>query len=243
MLGKHSATFYHCDFCGFLCAEHPYWLDESYKEPINSCDTGYLKRNIDNANKVTILIHLLFNKHEKFLDYGGGYGVFVRLMRDIGLDFYWNDFYAENIFAKGFEGSVKGERYEAVTLFECFEHFVDPLAEIYKILEISKSIIFTTNILPVPIRNPHDWWYYGIEHGQHVSFYERRTLKYIAEKNNLKYSSAGNFHVFSEYRINDLIFKILTIRKIGLQNIFTFFTKSKTWEDYLKTRKLNENIL
>ncbi len=44
---------------------------------------------------------------DPFLDYAGGYGVFTRLMRDIGFDFYWHDPYTQNLFANGFEKDIK----------------------------------------------------------------------------------------------------------------------------------------
>lgn len=103
ILKKYNIAYFHCDNCGFLQTEEPYWLDEAYVEPIDISDTGCLQRNIYISKLLTIIILLFFNKDGKFLDYAGGYGILVRLMRDYGFDFYWYDKYAENIFAKGFE--------------------------------------------------------------------------------------------------------------------------------------------
>lgn len=46
-------------------------------------------RNLDFANKIPVLLYLLGCnlKINKFIDYAGGGGIFVRLMRDKGLDF------------------------------------------------------------------------------------------------------------------------------------------------------------
>jgi len=122
---------------------------------------------------VTILLALFFNKNGKFLDFAGGYGVFVRLMRDIGFDFVLYDKYTQNLFAKGFEYNPS-HKIEAITTFESFEHFAKPMDEIESMLKISKNIIFSTELLPDPIPKPEDWWYYGLEHGQHISFYSKK---------------------------------------------------------------------
>jgi hypothetical protein len=52
-----------------------------------------MMRNLWHRNVTTTLIYFLFNTKGQFLDYGVGYGVFVRLMRDIGFDYYWQDKY------------------------------------------------------------------------------------------------------------------------------------------------------
>jgi len=195
---------------------------EVYKDPITVTDTGYMQRNIYLSKITTILLLIFFDYKKKFLDYAGGYGVFVRLMRDIGFNFYWSDKYTQNLFAMGFEynDSIKND-IEAVTCYEAFEHFVDPLDEIEKMLSISKNIIFTTELLPQPIPKPEDWWYYGLDHGQHISFYIKKTFNFIANKYGLNYSNCGNLHILSQKKISDLKLKIiLKLSKIGLHKIF-----------------------
>ncbi len=50
--------------------------------------------------------------------------MFTRLMRDYGFDFLHYDKHTQNLFARGFE--FHDEKIEAITCFECFEHFVNP---------------------------------------------------------------------------------------------------------------------
>ena len=91
ILAKYNIKYFQCQNCGFLQTEEPYWLEESYRESINISDTGYMSRNIYLSRVSSVLIYLFFNRKARFIDYGGGYGVFVRLMRDIGFNFYWQD--------------------------------------------------------------------------------------------------------------------------------------------------------
>ena len=80
VLGKYSVTYCKCSQCGYVQTEEPYWLDEAYNNPINDSDTGMIMRNLWLKNIAVTLIYFLFDKKKKFLDYGGGYGVFVCLM-------------------------------------------------------------------------------------------------------------------------------------------------------------------
>lgn len=236
ILNKYEIDYFYCEHCGFLQTEEPYWLDEAYGESINISDTGYMQRNLMLSKKLTILLALFLDKNGKFLDYAGGYGVFVRMMRDIGFDFYWDDKYTTNLFARGFEYQNR-DKYEAVTTFESFEHFVNPMDEIESLLKISKNIIFSTELLPNPIPKPQDWWYYGLDHGQHISFYSQKTFEFIAKKYNLNYANLGGLHLLSEKKISNLQLKVLKLSKFGLYKLLQKQLKGKTWDDYLKMSK------
>jgi len=88
--------------------------------------------------------------------------------------------------------------------------------------------------LPNSILKPQDWWYYGLDHGQHISFYSEKTFEFIAEKYNLNYSNLGGLHLLSEKKISNLQLKVLKLSKFGLHKLLQKQLKNKTWEDYLK---------
>ena len=207
VLQRYPVWYYHCDHCGFLQTEDPYWIAEAYKNSISITDTGVLARNVFLSKIVSVLIYFLYNKNGKFIDFAGGYGIMTRLMRDIGFDYYWYDLYTENIFAKGFEYN-KCESFEVATAFECFEHFSQPLADIESILSLSKNIIFTTELLPGFIP-PNTWWYYAFEQGQHIAFYSPRTCDFIAKKYGLYFYSHWGIHLLTEKKINVFLFNKL----------------------------------
>lgn len=232
ILKKFEVKYYYCSHCNFLQTEEPYWLDEAYSESINISDTGYMQRNINLSKKLTILLRLFFDQNAKFLDYAGGYGVFVRLMRDDGFDYYWDDKFTTNLFSRGFE--YNKEVIEAITTFESFEHFVNPLEEIEKMLKISKTVIFSTELLPNNIPEPKDWWYYGLDHGQHISFYNEYTFQFIANKYGLNYYNLGSLQLLSDRSIPSYARLILKFSKFGLHKILQKQLKSKTWDDYLQ---------
>ena len=195
VLNKYLVNYYRCDFCDFIQTENPYWLEEAYASPISLIDNGLLSRNI-NLSKITeILLFCYFNKNKTFLDYAGGYGIFVRLMRDIGFDFLWDDKFSKNLFAKGFEWKNDG-KISLITTFESFEHFVYPTEEIKKMLLISSNIFFSTEL--IPDKEINSWSYIAPDHGQHISFYSEKTLKFIAKKFHLNYFFYKNIHLFTK---------------------------------------------
>ena len=163
ILKKYDVDYFQCTTCNFVQTERAYWLEESYRNPMNLSDTGIILRNRRSSRIVTSIIFLFFNKNFKFLDYAGGYGVFTRIMRDKGFDFYWDDPYTKNVLSRGFE-KKQNQKFDVVTTFESFEHFDNPLHEIEKIFEISKNVIFSTELIPTKLPHPDEWWYYGREH-------------------------------------------------------------------------------
>lgn len=202
VLNKYTVTYYICDTCGFIQTEEPYWLDEAYKNAINIYDTGIIRRNIYLSKIASIVLFYYFDRKAIYLDYAGGYGIFTRMMRDKGFNFYWSDPYASNLVARGFEYRDECGDVELVTSFESFEHFKEPLKEIENILGISKNILFSTDLVPSPVPGPKEWLYYGPEHGQHISFYSPDALRFISKKYDLNLYSYRNVHLLTTKKLN-----------------------------------------
>lgn len=239
ILNKYEINYYHCSSCHFLQTEQPHWLEEAYAQPINISDTGYIARNLFYANRLTVLLYLLFGKNKIFLDYAGGYGVFVRLMRDIGFDFSWDDKYTKNIFSSGFEWNQQS-RVDAVTLFEVFEHFVEPITEIENLLKISDTIIFSTDIYPDHFPMPEDWGYFGLDHGQHISFYSKKTFNVIAKQFEVNYYNVGSLHILTKKAIPVWKLMVTRLSRFGLHKVIATKLDSNTLIDHkLMSKKVN----
>jgi 2-polyprenyl-3-methyl-5-hydroxy-6-metoxy-1,4-benzoquinol methylase len=228
ILFKYDIKYYKCPNCGFVQTENPFWLDESYSEVINKSDIGLIKRNFEFSEITKSVIKSHFNKNAKYVDYGAGYGIFVRLMRDYGYDFYWQDKYCENLFAKEFE--AKNEKYELLTAFEVFEHLKNPLEEIKQMLYYSDSILFSTFIIPASYPKPEEWWYYALDHGQHISLYSIKSLEQIAKTFGLNfYTNGKNIHLLSKEKKNGVWFKLITYPY--LSKLFIPFSNRKSLHD------------
>ncbi len=207
VLGKYKASYFRCASCGFMQTEEPYWLAESYASAINDIDLGPVNRAMTGSNLIEGVVLSSFDKDAKFLDYGAGYGVLVRLMRDRGFDFYWQDLHCQNLFAKHF-AAQPGMTFELLTAFEVFEHLDDPLAEIEKMLGYSPNLLFSTLLVPGEPNAAEDWWYFGPDHGQHIAFYTLPALQAIARKFGLHLASDGTgTHLLSRKPVADRLFR------------------------------------
>ena len=198
IMGKRIIKYYQCPNCYFMQTEEPTWLNEAYSSAIASADLTILERGYKNTIILNQILKALGHNNSTILDYGGGYGILCRLMRNLGFNFLWYDKYATNIFAKGFE--YKKEKIDLITCFEVFEHFSEPIEEIENLLKICDELIITTDIYDdenkVP---PPSWSYYTFSSGQHISFYSKKTFEYLAEKYNLNYIKINKcWHIFTK---------------------------------------------
>lgn len=233
----HNIKYFECAECEYVQTEDPFWLADAYASSINLSDTGIMYRNLSNVNLVLATLSLIQNRTGKVVDYAGGYGFLVRLLRDSGVDALWADPYSQNLVARGFEYEEQKESVVLVTAFEAYEHFVNPIEEMKKLLSISSNLLLTTTLTPFPTPRPSDWWYYGLDHGQHIGFYRVKTLEYLAKEFNLHLISDGqSIHFFSKNKYSNQIWKILILFSKLTPFLFRFGLKSKTWTDNLQIK-------
>lgn len=223
LLGKYDVQYFCCPKCGFVNTETPHWLEEAYQSSIAKTDVGLVHRNIHSWSETRRLISCFFTRKGKYVDYGGGTGLLVRLMRDSGFEFYWQDSYTPNQFAEGFEHN-QGTKYDCLTAFELFEHLVDPVAEVKLMAEMAESIFFSTALIPTPPPSFEKWSYYAPTSGQHVSFYTKQSLDIFAERFGWKYTRlTSRLHVFSRKKLNPLL--VYLVFKSPISSVIAHFCK------------------
>ena len=73
-----------------------------------------------------------------------------------------------------------------------------------------------------------------LNHGQHISFFSRKTLNILAKKNGMNFYSTGHIHLITKRHISPVLFyAIVKLSKYGFGFIAKKMVKSKTWEDHL----------
>jgi len=246
VLGKYPADYYYDEKIGYIFVREPHWLDEAYSEAISSLDTGILGRNL--ANIETISRCLSQNRRHRVsngIDLGAGYGLFVRGMRDKGIDFSWSDKYCENLLAKGFE--AKSGKYDVAVAFEVLEHLPNPIEFL---LSTRKEFKFQTCFFSATCFDEEnlpgaDWWYWAFEGGQHISFFSMRALLWMAKQLDMRlWHIQGDVFAFSNLEWKPLIesrpFKLWrrVRNRVGrvLHSRQTAVLESFTWSDHIKIR-------
>lgn len=203
IIGKYDIKYFYSPESGILQTENPYWLDEAYQQAIAVADTGLVNRNLLNRRRLEPILCGMFGDSGKFLDLGGGYGLLTRMLRDMGFDAYTYDKYCKNIFAKTFEPGV-GFKADALFAFEVFEHINNPAEFVNDAFEKynCKTLIFSTLLFEGDVPQK-DWWYYSFDFGQHITFYQKRTLELLAKKLNCSYYKLNSdFHLITDKKIN-----------------------------------------
>ncbi len=236
ILDRYDVQYYSCENCGFIQTETPYWLDEAYSSAIARSDIGLIFRNIRYSVFCSAIIPMICDIKLPAVDYGGGNGMFVRMMRDKGFEFYWQDKYAKNQFAEGFEAS-QDKKYSLLTAFEVFEHLTQPIEEIAEMFRYSDAIVFSTRLLPHWKVAPENWWFFTPDTGQHISLYSRESLEFIARKFNVRLSTNGiSLHVLSKHYLPSSILKFLSYSPFAAVTSFILngSRKSLLESDYYK---------
>jgi hypothetical protein len=196
VLDKYDVDYHLCPHCGLLVLPAPTWLDEAYEQAIYVGDAGLLRRSRRLALATSLLIRSEGLRNGRFLDWGGGYGTLTRMMRDKGFDFYTTDAYAKNVLAPSFDGDEK-DSYDLVTAFEVMEHLVDPHADLLDVSRNNDRLFFTTLLVPEPVPQPGQWWYFAEGSGQHITFHTRKSLSILGERLGYQVTSNGdNYHLF-----------------------------------------------
>lgn len=235
----HKVSYFECAACGYVQTETPHWLEQAYAEAINDSDTGIMARNQANTRTVLATLWMLGELDGTLVDCAGGYGILVRLLRDLGVNALWSDRYCQNLLARGFEHT--NEKATLVTAFEAFEHFVNPAEELDKLLALAPNVLFSTDIIADPAPKQDDWWYYGREHGQHIGFFRIRTLQKLAqERGKFLVSNGVSYHLITDRPVNPLLWKMMIRANKLMPLLLCRKLVSKVWSDHTQMAGLKK---
>jgi Methyltransferase domain len=228
VLKNYQVEYHLCGICDYWATDEPFWLEQAYSEAVSSMDTGTVARNISIHRRLAPTLVSLFGAGP-YVDWAGGAGMLVRLMRDSGLDFYWQDAYAENVLAKGLDWERRrdGRNAVAVTAMEVMEHTPDPLTFLRELMDGTGT---DTVIFSQELHHGADpgWWYLAPECGQHVSFYSSRTLADLGQRLGLNLHTSRNLHMLTRQALKPGAFRAATRRAelaARLGSVGTMLTK------------------
>jgi len=246
LLNKYDVKYFICPRCDLIQTEPVYWFAEANVPNISSLDTGAVMRNLACGNLVSCLAWILgVDARSRCLDYAGGYGLFVRLMRDKGYDYRWWDKYSANVFSVGFEGKPN-ETYKLVCCFEVFEHLTNVSEDLSFLFRPQHDFILVSTLLHRG--HQEGWWYYCPESGRHVAFFSKRTMDYVGKRFGYAVICGTAHTLFIKQSVSiskwrqDLVARIL-----GGSRLRAFLLAvspkydSLIWRDYIELRNAMES--
>ena len=222
LLNRYDVSYYLCSECGSLETEKPYWLEEAYDVTGIGDDVGAGQRTIELALKTSALLdQLKLPARAECIDFGGGIGLFTRLMRDRGFNFLSYDRYAQPFFSDRYSlTSMAGRSPAVVTAFEVLEHFSDPAQDLQQLFESRPALVIATTDLFTG--QDVTWPYFSDATGQHVFFYSPKAMTHIAKWFGYSLALVGGLLVFvgrSEiYRLGIALGHAVTTLKTLSQN-------------------------
>ena len=200
VLSKYEVGYHRCRGCHSLQTDEPFWLGETYSTPCPARDTGIIQRNVLFARFTSLLARLLkVDPQDRCLDWGGGNGMFCRMMRDRGLNFFNYDKYVEPFYCIGFSAdSTSDSATTLVTAFEVFEHLPQPKADLAAIFDLDPDVIVFSTLLYRG--QDKEWSYLANLRGAHVFFYSHKGLAQLGAQHGYDFIEGAELHVFLKRR-------------------------------------------
>jgi len=135
-----------------------------------------------------------------------------------------------------------GFKADALFAFEVFEHIEDPLRFLQEVFQLyeCRTMIFSTETFYGGIP-PKDWWYYGFESGQHITFYQQRTLALLAKSVGCRYYKINsNLRMITDLDIPKwrrfLIFRQFLSHPYAAYVRHSRRGLSRTWDDHIRIK-------
>jgi hypothetical protein len=168
---------YECAGCGSLQTNFPTWLDRAYADLRPVRDVWMVSRTERMRALVVSVLRLLGPRYRKVYDWGGGNGLLVRMLRDLGIDAYRADLYVDNYYSVGFDVE-EGSKADLMTAFEVFEHSDDPRKLMREMSAFQpEAILLSTELYR---GQGEDWSYIHKDAGKHVFFYTEQAMNNLA---------------------------------------------------------------
>ena len=233
---SHEAKYYKCSDCGSIQIDNPNWLNEAYLEPIPLADSGLVFRSFNVSRLIALVLWLERKWGQPALDWGGGYGLLTRILRDLGFDFYNYDFYVDGILSPEFNLTTReldNFRFDILCSIEVFEHLTKPLDTFSVMTQNSNLLIIGTQLIPRQIVKPsnRDWPYFQPTTGQHITFASQKGIRKFANKLGFVYQiSIDSLHIFSKSKFRwrtRIILKNVVFRRFAMLLIYDLLIKAR----------------
>jgi len=168
----------------------------AYGQDAESFDTGKATRVLTTFLRLPTLLSILgLDSGSRIVDWGGGGGLLTRLMRDVGYDYLCYDEYRNPEYSAGFQWNAQSTTTaNAITLFEVAEHFNSPWNEWARLFSLAPRVVVGTT--GIYTGQGSDWPYLSPENGQHLFFYSRRALQWLARQFGYTALILGEYFIF-----------------------------------------------
>lgn len=192
-----GVIYLRCEDCGFIFTrDFDDWSGDDWRSQIYNDDYLIVDPCYAGARPRASLGLILsqFRKDETVgLDYGAGQGLMAAALREKGWNYDACEPYGESTMLSNNAG-----RYNVCSSIEVFEHTVDPLAEMARIVGLCSggrlAVVIGTNVSDGEVdenRRLGGWWYAAPRNG-HISLFSKEALRRMAARFSLDFASFGS---------------------------------------------------
>jgi glycosyltransferase involved in cell wall biosynthesis len=204
LLGRHNVGYFRCDSCASLQTEEPYWMEQAYAKDSDRFDTGKASRALTNFFALPQLLQILqVDKADVAVDVGACGGLFARLMRDVGFNFFSHEVMGNNGYNGGYSWKDLDRPCLLITLFEVAEKFVNPAQEWQRLLACNPQwLIGSTDFY---VDQSDDWLGLRADSGQQVFFYSQGALSLLAQQTGRFYYNLGKYFLITRQPLDAVV--------------------------------------
>lgn len=202
VLMRHQVAYYVCSGCGSLQTETPHWMEEAYAAGAEAYDASRASKAFLNAMALQRLLEIIgVRLDDRCADFGGGPGLFARLMRDMGYHFHTFDPQDDGAFCRGFSWEGFDKPAKLVTTFEHAEPFVNPAVRWDAIFAANPD--FVVGATSLYAGQGAEWEDLAPESGRHNFFYAPAALGEVAAARGWDAYLLGGYFLFSRYPLSE----------------------------------------
>lgn len=195
-----SVNYFKCDDCGALQTDSPNQNSETSRHSLAFFDSSKAYRALADYFVVRRIHQILgVNQNDRCVDYRGGNGLFSRIMRDTGYNYFSHSSQDNRDNYNGFVWREINRPVRLVTILNHASEFPTTSSEWETIFSTGADLVIGST--PLFDDQGENWRHLDDVQGQNGFFYSSKSLSLVAYRNLREFYAFNNFFIFTKERL------------------------------------------
>jgi glycosyltransferase involved in cell wall biosynthesis len=214
--GRQGVGYHQCSGCGALQTDDPQGLRQPHAETVKT-DALLASHTLFNVFALPRLLDVLkVRADDTAVDYGGGAGLFARLMRDLGYNFHLCDPHGSAEYMQNYVVNEFPRKWRVVTLFNVASRFVNPQQDWAQVFACDPDWVIGNT--PIYAQQDADWTELTHDEGRPAFYYSLESLAHIARTNGRFAYYLGTYFLFARTALDASALAAIQTWQLNLQS-------------------------